>query len=111
MIPWLHHSGGVVCEPVDLPANKRHLDMLYAHIRWSDRPFMGAFIGAERAGHAIDMAQIVFGDEAVAEKPVLYCVSNTNAPLVMDCICRGRSGHMPGPVSLWPARHGRLPVP
>ena len=42
-IPWLHHSGGVVCEPVDLPANKRHLDMLYAHIRWSDRPFMGAF--------------------------------------------------------------------
>ncbi|MEM7733889.1 MAG: trimethylamine methyltransferase family protein, partial [Pseudomonadota bacterium] len=36
-LPWLHHSGGVVCEPVDLPANKRHLDMLYAHIRWSDR--------------------------------------------------------------------------
>ncbi|MEM6988569.1 MAG: trimethylamine methyltransferase family protein, partial [Pseudomonadota bacterium] len=60
-LPWLHHSGGVVCEPVDLPANKRHLDMLYAHIRYSDRACMGAFIGAERAGHAIDMARIVFG--------------------------------------------------
>ena len=83
-IPWLHHSGGVVCEPVDLPANKRHLDMLYAHIRWSDRPFMGAFIGAERAGHAIDMARILFGADYVAENVVLYCVSNTNAPLVMD---------------------------
>ena len=83
-IPWLHHSGGVVCEPVDLPANKRHLDMLYAHIRWSDRPFMGAFIGAERAGHAIDMARILFGADYVAENAVLYCVSNTNAPLVMD---------------------------
>lgn len=83
-IPWLHHSGGVVCEPVDLPANKRHLDMLYAHIRWSDRAFMGAFIGAERAGHAIDMARIVFGADYVAENPVLYCVSNTNAPLVLD---------------------------
>lgn len=83
-IPWLHHSGGVVCEPVDLPANKRHLDMLYAHIRWSDRPFMGAFIGAERAGHAVDMARIVFGKDRMAESPVLYCVSNTNAPLVMD---------------------------
>ena len=83
-IPWLHHSGGVVCEPVDLPANKRHLDMLYAHIRWSDRPFMGAFIGAERAGHAIDMARIVFGEEYVSKNAVLYCVSNTNAPLVMD---------------------------
>ncbi|MEM7191232.1 MAG: trimethylamine methyltransferase family protein, partial [Pseudomonadota bacterium] len=35
-LPWLHHSGGVVCEPVDLPAPKRHLDMLYAHIRHSD---------------------------------------------------------------------------
>jgi trimethylamine--corrinoid protein Co-methyltransferase len=89
MIPWLHHSGGVVCEPVDLPANKRHLDMLYAHIRWSDRPFMGAFIGAERAGHAIDMARILFGADYVAENPVLYCVSNTNAPLVMDAHMSG----------------------
>ena len=83
-LPWLHHSGGVVCEPVDLPANKRHLDMLYAHFRYSDRALMGAFIGAERAGHAIDMARIVFGEDYVAEYAVLYCVSNTNAPLVMD---------------------------
>ncbi|MFK7938038.1 MAG: trimethylamine methyltransferase family protein [Roseovarius sp.] len=88
-IPWLHHSGGVVCEPVDLPANKRHLDMLYAHFRWSDRAVMGAFIGAERATHALDMARIVFGAEQVAQKAVLYCVSNTNAPLVMDAHMSG----------------------
>ncbi|WP_120502345.1 trimethylamine methyltransferase family protein [Roseovarius sp. EL26] len=98
-IPWLHHSGGVVCEPVDLPANKRHLDMLYTHIRYSDRPFMGAFIGAERAGHAIDMARIVFGEEYVANNPVLYCVSNTNAPLVMD-------SHMSGALKTY-ARAGQ----
>ncbi len=88
-LPWLHHSGGVVCEPVDLPANKRHLDMLYAHIRHSDRAFMGAFIGAERAGHAIDMARILFRGADIAETPVLYCVSNTNAPLVMDAHMSG----------------------
>ena len=88
-LPWLHHSGGVVCEPVDLPANKRHLDMLYAHIRNSDRAFMGAFIGAERAGHAIDMARIIFGADFVSENAVLYCVSNTNAPLVMDAHMSG----------------------
>ncbi len=88
-IPYLHHSGGVVCEPVDLPANKRHLDMLYAHIRWSDRPFMGAFIGAERAGHAIDMARLVFGADVMEKTPALYCVSNTNAPLVMDAHMSG----------------------
>ena len=88
-LPWLHHSGGVVCEPVDLPANKRHLDMLYAHFRYSDRALMGAFIGAERAGHAIDMARIVFGADRVAQDAVLYCVSNTNAPLVMDAHMSG----------------------
>ena len=27
--PYLHHSGGTVCEPVDVPVNKRHLDMVY----------------------------------------------------------------------------------
>ncbi len=89
MIPYLHHSGGVVCEPVDLPANKRHLDMLYAHIRYSDRAFMGAFIGGERAQDAVDMAKIVFGDEFVANNAVLYNVSNTNAPLVLDANMSG----------------------
>ena len=98
-LPWLHHSGGVVCEPVDLPANKRHLDMLYAHIRHSDRAFMGALIGAERAGHAIDMARILFGTEFVAQNAVLYCVSNTNAPLVLD-------SHMSGALKTY-ARAGQ----
>ncbi len=28
--PWLHHSGGTICEPVDVPVNKRHLDMVYS---------------------------------------------------------------------------------
>lgn len=89
MIPHLHHSGGVVCEPVDLPANKRHLDMLYGHIRNSDRCFMGAFIGGVRAQDAVDMAKIVFGDEFVANNAVLYNVSNTNAPLVLDANMSG----------------------
>src|SRR5262249_7508053 len=31
MTPFIHHSGGTVCEPVDLPVNKRHLEMVYAH--------------------------------------------------------------------------------
>ena len=28
LTPYLHHSGGTVCEPVDLPVNKRHFDMV-----------------------------------------------------------------------------------
>lgn len=84
MIPWLHHSGGVVCEPVDLPANKRHFDMLYAHIRYSDRAFYGALIGAERAQDSVDMAKLLFGEDFVRDNVCLYAVSNTNAPLVLD---------------------------
>ncbi|MGI9405311.1 MAG: trimethylamine methyltransferase family protein [Hyphomicrobiaceae bacterium] len=88
-IPYLHHSGGIVCEPVDLPPETRHLDMLLAHIRWSDRAFFGALIGAERAGHSVEMAKIVFGEKFVAENCVLYGVSNTNAPLVLDSAMSG----------------------
>ncbi|MGB1258337.1 MAG: trimethylamine methyltransferase family protein, partial [Thiolinea sp.] len=39
MSPGLHHSGGTICEPVDLPVNKRHFDMVYSHIKYSDKPF------------------------------------------------------------------------
>ena len=38
MSKWLHHSGGTVCEPTDVPVNKRHLDMLLAHMTLSDKP-------------------------------------------------------------------------
>ena len=40
--PWLHHSGGTICEPVDVPVNKRHLDMVYAHIKFNDQAFLGS---------------------------------------------------------------------
>ena len=63
--------------------------MLYAHIRHSDRCFMGAFIGGMRAQDAVDMAKIVFGDDFVANNAVLYNVSNTNAPLVLDANMSG----------------------
>ncbi len=33
--PWLHHSGGTIVEPTDEPVATRHLDMLYAHIKYS----------------------------------------------------------------------------
>lgn len=99
MIPHLHHSGGVVCEPVDLPAETRHLDMLYHHIRYSDRPFMGALLGTRRAQDSIAMASIVFGEDFLREHPCLYAVSNTNAPLVLDA-------NMSGSLKVY-ARHGQ----
>jgi trimethylamine--corrinoid protein Co-methyltransferase len=84
MLPQLHHCGGIVCEPVDVPVNKRHLDMMLSHIRYGDRALFGALIGSERAEDSVAMVKILFGDEFVDQNTVLYGVSNTNAPLVMD---------------------------
>ena len=42
---------GTVCEPTDIPVNKRHLDMLHAHMTLSDKPFMGSV--TEPAAHKI----------------------------------------------------------
>ncbi len=89
MIPALHHSGGVVCEPVDVPVSKRHLDMVYSHLRYSDKAFMGAVTAPERAEDTVEMAKIVFGGDFVENNCCLYSVSNVNAPLVLDATMLG----------------------
>ena len=89
--PWLHHSGGTVCEPVDQPVNKRHLDMVYAHLRYSDKPFMGSVTTPERAEDSIEMARIVFGERFTDEHCVIMGNVNMNSPLVYD---RAMSGSL-----------------
>ncbi|WP_099867863.1 trimethylamine methyltransferase family protein [Pararhizobium haloflavum] len=82
--PWLHHSGGTICEPVDLPVNKRHLDMVQSHIRYSDRPFMGSVTAEERAEDSIEMCRILFGSDFVDANCVILGNVNVNSPLVWD---------------------------
>ncbi|MBX3574057.1 MAG: trimethylamine methyltransferase family protein [Mesorhizobium sp.] len=82
--PWLHHSGGTICEPVDVPVNKRHLDMVYSHIRYSDRAFMGSVTAESRAEDSIEMARIVFGRDFVDNNCVILGNVNVNSPLVWD---------------------------
>lgn len=84
MAPALHHSGGTVCEPVDVPVNKRHLDMVYSHIRFSDKPFMGSVTAPERAEDSVAMARIVFGEAFVDANCVLINLINANSPMVFD---------------------------
>ncbi len=87
--PWLHHSGGTVCEPVDIPVNKRHLDMTYAHLRWSTKPFMGAVTAPDRADDSIEMARIVFGTDYMESNCVIQGNINVNSPLVWDEVMTG----------------------
>lgn len=84
MSPGLHHSGGTVCEPVDLPVNKRHFDMIYSHLKYSDKPFMGSVTAPERAQDTVDMAKIVFGDEFVENNTVCTSLINANSPMTFD---------------------------
>jgi len=82
--PWLHHSGGTICEPTDVPVNKRHLDMVYAHMRYSDRAFLGSITAPERAADSIEMCRILFGAEFVDRNCVIMGNFNTTSPLVLD---------------------------
>ncbi len=82
--PWLHHSGGTICEPTDIAVNKRHLDMVYAHMRYSDRAFLGSITAPERAEDSIEMCRILFGADFVDRNCVIMGNFNTTSPLVLD---------------------------
>ena len=108
-LPALNHSGGIICEPQDVPVPKRHLEIFRAHVRDSDKPFMGAVSSPERAMDCVEMARIVFGgtdaggtdaDEADAggtdsggaeagERTFLTSLVNGNSPLVWDATMLG----------------------
>jgi len=87
--PNLHHSGGTVCEPVDVPVEERHLDMVYAHMRLSDKPFMGSVTNPDRARDTVDMARILFGPATVESRIVLLSLINANSPLSWDSAMLG----------------------
>ena len=92
--PAMHHSGGTVCEPVDLPVNKRHFDMVYAHMRYSDKAFMGSVTAPERAEDTVAMARILFGDDFIdpatgKEKTVVINLINANSPMTFDATMLG----------------------
>ncbi len=84
LTPWLHHQSGTICEPVDIPVNKRHLDMVYAHLRYGDKPFMGSVTAPERAADSIAMARLVFGEDFMRDHLVIQGNINVNSPLVYD---------------------------
>ncbi len=83
MSPYLHHSGGTVCEPVDIPVSKRHLDMVYAHLKYGDKPFMGSVTAAERAADSVELARIGFGGD-LRDRTVMTSLINASSPLVWD---------------------------
>lgn len=89
MSKWLHHSGGTVCEPTDVPVNKRHLDMLLTHMVYSDKPFMGSVTEPSRAQDSVAMCEILFGKDFVQANTVMTSLININSPLTFDNVMMG----------------------
>ncbi|HIZ76422.1 MAG TPA: trimethylamine methyltransferase family protein [Firmicutes bacterium] len=81
----IDHTGGNVCEPIDVPEEYRHLKMLYSHIKNSDKPFMGSAYGVVGASDSVKLAEMLFGGSDVIKKnPVLITLINSITPLKYD---------------------------
>jgi trimethylamine--corrinoid protein Co-methyltransferase len=82
--PYIHHSGGTVVEPTDRPVASRHLDMVFSHIKYSDKAFMGSVTAAEHAEDSVAMAEILFGADAIQAQPALLSLINISSPRRLD---------------------------
>jgi trimethylamine---corrinoid protein Co-methyltransferase len=82
--PQLDSPGGTICEPNDKPLDSRHLDMVYALLTLSDKPFMGSVTSGPNAVDTIAMAEMVFGRESLERTPAIISLINVNSPLRYD---------------------------
>jgi trimethylamine--corrinoid protein Co-methyltransferase len=82
--PQLDSPGGTICEPNDKPLDSRHLDMVYALLTLSDKPFMGSVTSGPNAADTIAMAEMVFGRESLERTPAIISLINVNSPLRYD---------------------------
>jgi trimethylamine---corrinoid protein Co-methyltransferase len=82
--PQLDSPGGTICEPNDRPLDSRHLDMVYALLTLSDKPFMGSVTSGPNAADTIAMTEMVFGRESIERTPAVISLINVNSPLRYD---------------------------
>lgn len=82
----IHQEGGGPFEPLDLPANTRHLDIYRAQITLLDKNWQTQTLGRLRTMDGIEMAAIAFGLslDAFVAQPTLLGIINTNSPLQLD---------------------------
>ena len=80
----IQQEGGGPFEPLDLPANTRHLDIYLAQITLLDKSWQTQTLGRQRTMDGLEMAALMFG-VAVDRLPCcLLGIINTNSPLTLD---------------------------
>ncbi len=79
---YIDMNGFLMIEPLDIPREKAHLDMLYSSITHCDKAFMGSPLDKQAAKDSIEMAAIVWeGKHNIKNKPVMLSNINTFSPL------------------------------
>jgi len=105
MAPAIHFSGGAIVEPMDIPPNKRQLDIQYSFFRYSDQGCEGTPETRGHAEDAVSIARIVFGEAFMEHHVVMLGNINSNSPLTFD-------GRMLGALRVFAAANqGTIVVP
>lgn len=89
MSAHLNYGGAQICEPMDVPAPKRHLEMVRGHLTLSEKPFMGDARAPWRAVDSFKMCEIVFGEQFARENVVLLGLVTASSPLLWDASMLG----------------------
>ena len=63
---------------------RRHLDMLFSHIKYGDKAFMGSVTSGPNAADSVAMAEIVFGADVIRADPALLSLINVSSPRRYD---------------------------
>ena len=82
-----HHEGGSGCEPLELPPETRHLDMMLAQTTLCDKGWQPCWLNSvERARDCIEMARIALqtDEDGLRSQPGIIGGVNTNSPLLLD---------------------------
>ena len=85
-IDILHQEGGGPFEPMDLPANTRHLDLYRAQITLTDKNWQTQTLGHARTMDGLELGAMALGLDldGLAGTPALLGIINTNSPLQLD---------------------------
>ena len=82
----INHTGHNVVEMCDYPDEIRHLKMIESHMKYSDKPHMGAAHGAVCAKDTVEMCKILYGmsDDEIKKTPIVNTLINSITPLKFD---------------------------
>ncbi len=82
----IHVLGGYPVEPVDLPAETRHLDCYYSALTLMDKVWHPYALGTRRCADAVHMLSIATGrsPDQLRRQPGLFTVINTSSPMQID---------------------------